>query len=362
MTMRWVTCALLLLLVAAACAWAQELSGEWSAEITLDPAATTIAGFLGFSTAATVTYEVGGWVFTTSTQVNDTGWLDQKFSAGGVLGALTIGSNLDLAPVGAFESWDIAVGTTFGGVTIDGKLTLADLDVTFVVGGTSSTGVVDIDVNVTFGGDDNDVCDFDWAGASISLDFPFCCADVTATVEFDCDGFEYLALDVDGIVIPALPWVTIDSDLKFDLQSKSLTLSPNVNFDAGVCFDVHVSVDTSDNLEIGDIHIDGIELECKFDYVTFTGISFWGGGTKPGELGDYWEMYKIESDDESCCGALSFEAAVFFDAASVNLADVALFTTEMEIEFGDPFTFSTGLDVDVVAGTVELRFGFAIDW
>ena len=145
--MRCVAFALLVTLMAVVCASAQELSGEWSAEITIDPVASTIAGFLGFSTAATVTYEVGGWAFTTSTQVDDTGWIDQTFSAGGLLGAYTIGSNLDLAPAGAFESWNIAAGTTFGAVTIDGKLTLADLDVVLVVGATSTTGVVDIDVN-----------------------------------------------------------------------------------------------------------------------------------------------------------------------------------------------------------------------
>ena len=215
---------------------------------------------------------------------------------------------------------------------------------------------------MTFGGDDNDICDLDWGGVTISLDFPFCCADVTGTVAFDCGGFKYLALDVDGIVVPGLPWLTIDAKLMFDFQSKSLTLSPDFDFDPGICFDVYVSVDSSENLKIGDIHINGIELECEFDYVTFTGISFWGGTGKPGELGSYWEMYKIESNDETCCGALSFETAVFFDAASVNLADVALFTAEMKIEFGDPFTFSSGLEIDIVANTIELSFGFVIDW
>jgi hypothetical protein len=351
-----------MLALGGATACAQTFSGVFDVGITIDPAAAGIPAFLDFATNLTVTYEVGGWAFTSFTQLDDTGWIEQTFSVGGILGVFVFGTHLDFDPAGAFERWEVTVGLTFGGVAIDSEFTLADQDVTFIIGGSGTTGIVEIDIEVTLGGDDNDVCDLIWAGLDVTLEFPFCCADVTAVVAFDCDGFESVTLDVAGISIPTLPWLTIGAELTFRMETKSLVVSPAFDFDDDYCIDIYVSVDHNGNLDIGDIHIDGIKLGCAFGRVTFTGISYWGATGKPGELGDYWEMYKIESDDEACCGPLSFEAAVFFDATSSNLADVAMFTAEAEIEFGEPFAFRIGLESDVVAGTVELGFGFTITW
>ena len=363
MTMRSIVLGLVVILVlGAATTFAQTFSGAFDAEITIDPVAAAIPAFFDFATDLTVTYELGGWAFTSFTQIADTGWIEQTFSVGGVLGVFAFGTHLDFDPAGAFESWQVTVGLTFGGVAIDSVFTLADQDVTLIIGGSGTTGTVEIDVEVTLGGDDNDVCDLIWGGFDVTLELPFCCAEVTATVEFDCLGFESVTLDVDGITIPTLPWLTIGAELTFRMETKSLVLSPAFDFDDDYCFDFYVSVDYSGNLDIGDVHINGIKLVCEFDRITFTGISFWGATGKPGELGAYWEMYKIESDDDTCCGPLSFEAAVFFDATSNNLADVAMFTAEAEVELGDPFTFTTGVEIDLVVGTVALMFGFEITW
>ena len=137
--MRAFVLGLVMIAAAASCVCAQAISGVWDVEITIDPQAGTIADFLDFGTDATVTYEIGGWAFTTFTQLDDTGWIDQTFSVGGLLGAFSIGTNLDLDPAGAFESWEVTVGTTFGGVVLDFDFTLVDLDVTFVVGASAST-------------------------------------------------------------------------------------------------------------------------------------------------------------------------------------------------------------------------------
>ena len=55
-------------------------------------------------------------------------------------------------------------------------------------------------------------------------------------------------------------------------------------------------------------------------------------------------------------------AAIFFGVGSHNLADISFFSTGMELELGDPFTFSADLDVDVDATTVEVIFGFRVDF
>ena len=344
---------------------AQTMSGVWDAECTIDPLAGTIADFFDFVTNATVTYEIGGWAFTAATQLDDTGWIDQTFSVGGLLGAFSIGMDLDLDPAGAFETWEVTVGTTFGGVVFDLDLTLADLDVTFVVGASSAIGLIDVDATTTFGGDDNDICDFDWSGSDISMEFTFCCAEISTTAGFDCDGFSEIVFGADDIAIPSLPWLSIDAELTFRMETKDLVLSPDFDFDPGLCFDFYVVVETqtaSRFLEISDIHVDGIKLVCEFDRTTFTGISFWGTSGKPGALGSYWEMYKLESNDETCCGPLSFETAIFFDETSSNLADVAFFSFELELELGDPLTLSAGLEADVVGAAIEWVFGFRIEF
>jgi hypothetical protein len=357
-----------LVVAAALSGWAgaQGFSGVWDMEVTIDPMAGTIADFFDFETSATVTYEVGGWSFTTFTQLDDTGWIDQTFSVGGIVGDFTVGMGLNLDPAGAFESWKVTVGTTFGGVALEFDFTLAESDVELVVGGSTATGVVDVSFTTTFGGDDNDICDFDWAGIDVTLEFPFFCADVSATIEVDCDGFDQLTLRADGIAVPALPWLTIDAELTYRLETKSIVLSPDFDFETGLCFDVYVNVDeqteSSGFVGLRDIHIDGLKLVCTVDRVVFTGISFWGATGKPGALGEYWEMYKIESNDETCCGPLSFDAAIFFGVGSHNLADISLFSIGMDLELGDPFTFSVDLDVDVDAATVEVIFGFRVDF
>ncbi len=358
---------LLVALGAAGCA--QAFSGSWDTEISIDPQAVDIPTFLDFATQLTVTYEVGGWAFTSFTQLDDTGWIDQTFSVGGILAAYSFGSRLDFDPAGAFESWEVTAGVTMGGMTFDGQFTLVDQDTELVLGATGSTGLVEIDVETTFGGDDNDICDLYWAGLDVSVEFMFCCAEVVATIEFDCDGFEYVTFDVDGIAIPHLPWLLIDAEVALDIQSKSLTLSPAFDFGTYLCFDVYVSQAESGGkgpdqiLSLGDFYVSGVGIECEFDTVTFTGISFWGDvGSKPGALGDYWEMYKLASSEPGCCGPFSFETAVFFDETSNNLGDVSLFTAEMELEIGDPFEFRMGLEIDVALGTIEWTLGFTLNW
>jgi len=347
---------------------AQVITGSWETEILIDPQAVDIPTFLDFSTDLTVTYEIAGWAFTSFTQLDDTGWIDQTFSAGGVLGAYSFGSSLDFDPAGSFESWEVTAGVSTAGMTFDSSFTLIEQDVTLTLGGRGSTGLVEVDVETTFGGDDNDICDLIWSGLDVTVEFLFCCAEVTSTIEFNCDGFEYLTFDVDGIQIPNLPWLVIDAELAFDLQSKSLTLSPGFDFGTYLCFDIYVSPESSGGkgpeevLSFESFSVDGLGIECELGTVTFTGISYWGDTGKPGALGEYWEMYQIASNDDGCCGPFSFEIAVFFDQTSNNLGDVALFTAETELGVSEQFEFSLGVEIDAMAGTIELSAGFVVTW
>jgi hypothetical protein len=358
-----------------------ELSGEWDTVITITPDALTVAAFLDFETELTVTYSIGGWDFTSYTAIDDTGWVAQSFDAAGAFGAFNVASGLTFDTTGDFVSWTVDTSFTFGSVAIGIDFDLYDSDVRLCLSGAATTGLVDITINMCFGdltfdadgnyvsGDDE--CDLDWAGIDITVEFPFCCADVTATLDITCDGFQEACFGVSGVAIPNLPWVTIDAEVCFLLETKTLTLSPVFDFGADVCFDLYIcevatgGVGPDTALVLGDFYIEGIGLTCEIGGVSFTGLSYWGDycDLKPDALGDYWEMYQIATTEDACCGPFDFDIAVYFDAGGAALFDVAAFDANFSYELGDNFTFSMGLNYVVGAPGLALwTIGFNVVW
>ena len=359
---------------------AQTLSGSWTLGLEIDPTNSDFAAALDFSSTLSVEYAVGGWVFGSVSVFDDAGWADQDFSAVGSLGAWTFTSAVDFDPSGAFGSLDIGTSISIGGMTFGFDFTLADQDVTLELTGAGATSLVDIDLTVTFGGDDNDICDLNWGGIDVTVSFPFCCADITGSLSFDCYGFQGICFNVSGIVVGNIPWMTLGAELCFQTESKTLTLTPAFDFGADVCFDVYFDVATTGGvgpgtiLNIGDISINGIGLECEIGGIAFTAISFWGtprfwNGVAmdlPGLLmnrgGQYWEAYQIATTDDGCCGPFAFDITVFFDENSDNLFDIALLEANMSIQIATQFEFGMGVAFDVVNGATSWTLDFTVTW
>lgn len=346
---------------------AQALTGHWRIDLGINPQTPSFVDAFIYSTELLVKYTVADWTFSSLSGLDQTGWTDQDFSAVGVVGGFTISSALAFDPdVPEFDKWTTTTTVEIAGVTFSGTFELYDEDTYLTLIGRGTSGGVDLDVTVEFGDDDDPIgeCDLDFTGLEIGVDFPFCCADVEFTVYFDCDGFEKAVFEAAGIGITNLPWVTFDATLEFTVQTKSLALTPNFDFSA-VCVEFYVGVETSGNLTLEALHFDGFILECDIGNVVFTALSFWGDGefvSKPGILGDYWEMYMIEADEDACCGPFDFEAAVFFDEDSVYLFDVGEFTFDMSIDLAANMEFSMGLDYVLGIGVTSLDFGFLISW
>jgi len=363
--------------------FAQTLSGSWDTTITIIPSPVS----LGIDSELIVTYAVSGWSFTSDTVLDEGGWTGQSFEVGGALGAFTLGSTLVFDPAGAtFTSWEVVGGVSLAGVTFDGTFVLAaipagETDVMFEIVAAGTAGLVDVEVDVTFGSlylDDDglwagvDGCDFDWAGVDITVGFPFCCAEIVSTISFDCDGFVDATFAVEGIAIPNLPWVSIDALLTFVTDAKTLVLTPSFDFGAIACFELyigqHSTAETSGILTLNDITIEGIGLSCTIGGVEFYGLSFWGEGVnvdKPEILGDYWEMYQITTTDDGCCGPFDFTIQVFFDAGVPGLLfDVAEVDASMSIQIATQFTFSTGIKIETAgpAAFTEWTLGFLVEW
>jgi hypothetical protein len=355
-----------------------DMSGKWDTTFKITAFAPVT---LTFTSALTVTYDIGGWKFTSYTLVDDTGWKDQTFSASGSLGAYTFGSTIDFNPLATgptnyFQKWTVAGGVSIGGLTFDATFTLYPKNVSFVFGFSGATSLVTVDVDITFGTPGDLVCDLDFQSVKIVVGFPFCCAEVTSTLYFTCEGFQYVEFCVKKITIEKLPWMTLDACVKFEQQTKTMTITPQIDFGVVGCdFDLYLRINPAGPLVgppfpdppviFDSIKLDGIKITCKVGDIDFTGLSYWGlASKKPKELGTYWEMYKIATSEDACCGgAFKFDVAVFFSATHASLFDVAEFQANISLAIATQFTFKMGLKYVVTPAVLkELTFGFLVTW
>ena len=341
---------------------AASLTGSWDTDITIDPQQSDFSLAIGIDSVLEVVYTIGDWAFTSVTTIDETGWLGQDFSVGGVLGAFSIASDLVFDPaVPEFTSWGVETGVSIAGVTFGVDFLLEDNDVTLVLSGSGVAGDVTVGVDVTFGGDDNDICDLDWAGVEISLGFPFCCADIAAVVVFDCDGFDSITFTTGGIAIPNLPWLTIDAELVFTVDEKFLTLSPSFDFGDIACFDLDIDVAYTGGdmtvLSLDSFLIEGISLTCDIGAVTFSATSIFTGADP------YWEWYTISTNDDACCGPFAFDLGIYFLEGGVRLFDIALIDANMSLQVASQFLFTMGLEINVETGAfAQWTLGFLVTW
>ena len=344
--------------------FAQQLSGSWDVGIDIDPQQTSFSNSLSLSSTLKVNYSIGDWTFGSATVLDEDGWVDQDFSTTGILGGVTLTAAVDFNPDATFGSLLTTSSVSLAGVLLGTEFILEGDDTFLTITASGSAGSVDIDVEVDFG-DNDGACDFPFDEVSVAVGFPFDCSEISSSLTIGCDGFEQITFSTVGIAIPNLPWLTIGAQLVYTLQTKSLTLSPTFNFGTVTCIDIYIDVDSSDNLTLGSITIEGIKLSYDMGTVTFTGTSFWGTGTKPGRLAgtSYWEVYTVETNAEACCGPLSFDVSVFFLENGLRLFDVSMFDANFEITIAPQFVFSMGLEIDVeVNATTIWTLGFAITW
>jgi len=342
---------------------AASLTGYWDTDVTIDPQQTSFAAAIGLTSEIGVTYTVGDWAFTSITTLTEAGWDTQEFEAAGVLGAFSISSGLEFEPnTPAFVSWDVTTGVSIAGVSFGAVFALDGDDATLELSGSGVAGDVSIDITVYFGDDEGDGCDLDWAGVEIGIDFPFCCADISADLVFDCSGFDSITFATGGIAIPNLPWLTIDAEIEFTMDAKTVTISPDLDFGDIVCFDLDIDWGATGGvnapLVFGDLTIEGISLECDIGAVSFTGVT-----DLTATEGEYFEWYTIETNDDGCCGPFGFELGFYFLEGGLRLFDIALIDVDMSLQIASQFTFNMGLEVNVqTQAFTEWTVGFYVTW
>jgi hypothetical protein len=348
---------------------AASLTGFWDTDVTIDPTKASFADAIGLTSKLSVTYTVGDWAFTSLTTLSELGWTAQEFDVAGVLGAFTLDSTLKFDPTPpnpSFTSWNTVASVSIAGVSFSADFTLDSTGTSLDLIASGTAGDVTVTGTLTLGSGDG--CDFDFNEVVIDLGFPFCCADVWASIAFDCYGFEYANFGTNGIVVPLLPYLTIDAEVDFTIQTKSFVLTPHLDFGDFACFDLGITFATSGGtfpnpLVIGDISISSISLTCDIGAVTFTGVTDYNGGLGPTGYKNYWEYYSIATKDDGCCGPFSFDLSIYFLDGGVALFDVGLIDANMSLQIASQFTFNMGLMIDVNAGAfTQWTVGFLVEW
>jgi hypothetical protein len=94
--------------------------------------------------------------------------------------------------------------------------------------------------------------------------------------------------------------------------------------------------------------------------VTFESLTYLDGIHHTKE--DYWEMFSISVDGDTCCGGgFDLELTTHFRDSQDSLFDWAETEFEAEFDLGASYVLSTYLSF-TPAGVDDLIFGFAFTW
>lgn len=334
------------------------LSGTWYVWLDFDPMDPTP---LAATTAFNVTYSVGEWLLASSSSIDDTGWSDQTFEAGGALGALGVTSTLQFDPAaGTFTQSATSMSWGHDDVAFSSRFELTPLGLALSVEGYVDLDAVSIGATVGFRSTGAD-CGLLFDEVTIFSQFPFCCSTVSAELSISCAGFEIALFSVYGLRVPRLPWLTLDVDLSFEPDAKSLDMWPIVSFGTVGCLDLFIDVETSGHLSFGDIRIYGIGLRCEVGGVSFEGISYLDGSHLID--GRYWESYSIAWNREGCCGPASGRLECFFLSGGMRLFDLAVIVGTVSFEANEHFAAETSVTIDVETGAEPVwALGLSVDW
>ncbi|MFC2100039.1 hypothetical protein ACFLSF_04335 [Candidatus Bipolaricaulota bacterium] len=398
----------------ASCALAAStLSGSSWLDVIINPQ----VGFEDMSFGTEIVYEFNGLTLSSDTlYVLPNLWVWQGFGAGGSFGVFGMEANvlfgenaqhlyteaiLTLGIAGidvAFHSAQLGAGV-FGGPA-DG----------WAIRATADLGIFTFTSDTEFGAQIEDsayagitifhaatglmrhystdprVPGQNFTGQKFTIEYlDFCCSDtIAATLYMSCNGFEYLSLAATDILVPTLPWLTLDAELTYELQTKTLTLTPGLDLGDILCFDLFADLIYGATIqEIEGISITGLEIVCQLGPVTLREVALFGPsrGITTEAFGslvlpvtdilasgmdyypDYWQLLSVVYGDiDNCCGGeFTVIANAYFDDTASSLFEVALFHLEATIPYGKDLWFTFGLEAKPT-GIDWMKFGFGVNW
>jgi hypothetical protein len=208
--------------------------------------------------------------------------------------------------------------------------------------------------------------------------------DIATTLYITCHGFDYIKFALTGIET-GIDWLNFDVDLMFQLQTKTLVLTPTINLGESTCINVYAELlsDPAVMTSITGIGIYGLGFTTTFGNVTVKDLSVFDTGCyaiTTQEYGsviedkadaleygydfypDYWEMFSIGVTGNGCCGgSYTFLANTYFKANSTNLFDWGMTHIKATIPINSSLFLTTEVEVDT-AGVDHFGFGAEASW
>jgi hypothetical protein len=393
-------------------------SGSWSSEMRFEPEAAL--SFASLDSMLTLRYALGPFRSTSESDWRLWGFIWQGFGLTGTLGGFDVQADVLFGPstgeflyvqgivtasiagldVGGY--WASLSDAVLGGPAAGGALRLAGS-----VGRLDWVGITEFGARIkdddfdglqivhaatglyrsydTFPISGGSSCGGGWTGEKLSLSgWGFgCVEDVAATLYMSCvNGWEWIRLDVEGIDI-GLSWLSIDSALTFELQTKSLVFTPTLVVGKSVCVDVYVDVRADAFPSIDGIGLYGLGIVGSWDGVTVKELAVLDTGryaiTTPEhgsaiesiadavEAGhdfysDYWELLSIDVRRDGCCGGIDrFVVNSYFDRDAGGLLGWGMTSVEGEVAISSTLLLTGTLEVDT-SGVDHVGLGFEVGW
>ena len=224
-----------------------------------------------------------------------------------------------------------------------------------------------------------------FTGQKIGIeDVDFCCSDlIDAELYFTCAGFAHVSLSVAGLET-GITWLSLDVDLTFTVDEKTLMFTPGLVLGDVACFDLYAKLDVDGGGTLVDgISVYGAELICELGSATVRDVVVFDltehvittedFGSKVEKLTaavanrhefypDYWQLLSIAYAGEGCCGSpLSVLVNTYFGESSANLFDVGMVHAEASIPLAESLTFTLSADFEYPS-IWSLSFSFDIAW
>jgi hypothetical protein len=217
-------------------------------------------------------------------------------------------------------------------------------------------------------GNTDGICDLPFVAAEIQVNgFQFCCAQPSVSISFDASGFDNITFSVSDVRIENLPWLTLSGALIFSTETKSMTISPAIDFGAFEgCLSVvwAYSGVTTGNPPSGatptveSIDIIGLRLECSLG-----SVNIWGELRAASSDRIAINNYDRDFDpDTDCCEALQWQVYVGFSESSDSLFDVSSFSASLRHFMTQRFMWTAAMYVNTstVSPSSTWTFGFEI--
>jgi len=259
------------------------------------------------------------------------------------------------------ESWTGTARYATSGMTLTAQWALASGGSDLTLGINSSVGSASVDGKLYFDVVRPD-CSLCFDKVTVKVRSSLACVDsVTTTLEIDEEGFEELSFAATGLPL-GVAGMSFGGKLAFSLTEKSLQLTPTLDMWDTACFTLYASLvpGSGGALDISGISLYGIRMVASLNGVKFESLTYLDDihHTKA----NYWEMFRIEVDGDTCCGGgFDFEVTTHFGKTHATLFDWAETEFNGEFGFGENYVFSNYVSF-TSAGIDELAFGVGVSW